>query len=591
MQLIEEPPPLREGHLASRPRVNHHGSAIAALEPEFAGSPQGDHAHPSEPDLPGVQAGVDDAKVTMRPDRASRSGGKRLTLLAMCFALFMAMLDNTIVNVALPSIQKDLGASVSGLQWVVTAYTLPFACFLLSAGLVGDIKGRKRVFLFGLALFTIASGACALAPNMLTLLIARCAQGVAAAMLFPSTLSIIRHTFQDPKERSQAIGIWAGVAGIAIAGGPVLGGVLVDAFGWQSVFLVNVPIGIAGLVVGAIFVRESMDPVGRKLDLIGQALAIAAVGSLIYALIEGPDRGWGSTVIVTLFIVSGASFLHFLVVEARSSSPMLQLHFFKDRIFSTANIVAFLLFFGMFGVLFFISLFLQDVQNLTPVEVGVRFLPATLTIGLTAPIAGKLASRIGSRIPMTAGLALMGTGVLLVGRITATSEYSTYWWALALVGTGMGLTMTPMTAAVMGAVPAERAGMASATTTTSREIGGAFGIALLGALVTGQMRGSLDTSLSQLGLSADVRGPIVDAATEGSAVQTSEIPGLEPGQLQQLTGDAFVQGLHVACSVAGIALLAGSLLAVVGMRPYVAMAKGRHRQKARQEQASSTPMP
>lgn len=520
--------------------------------------------------------------VPVSPDSATRDVpsrlAKRLTLLAMCFGLFMAMLDNTIVNVALPSIQASVDASVSGLEWVVTAYTLPFACLLLTAGLIGDVKGRKRVFMAGLVLFTAASAACALAPDMTVLVIARCVQGAAAAALFPSTLSIIRHTFSDPRERAQAIGIWAGVAGIAIAAGPVLGGVLVDSLGWQSVFLMNVPIGIIGLIVGFLFVVESKDPEGRRLDLPGQVLAIAAVGSLTYALIEGSNLGWGSIVIVTLFIVAGASLVHFLVVEARTASPMLQLKFFADRVFATANVVAFLLFFGLFGVLFFISLFLQNVQDYSPVQAGIHFLPATLSIALTAPIAGKLSSRFGSPLPMASGLTMMGIGTLSVGGISADSAYSSYWWALALVGIGVGLTMTPMTAAVMAAVPPERAGMASATTTTSREIGGVFGIALLGALVTGQMRTSLDTSLLQLGVPDQTRTALVDAATQGGAGHDAgQVPGLDAALLKTLSNDAFVQGLQVACTVAGIALLIGAVLAMFGMRPQRLPSEGRHR--------------
>ena len=520
--------------------------------------------------------------VPVSPDSATRDVptrlAKRLTLLAMCFGLFMAMLDNTIVNVALPSIQASFDASVSGLEWVVTAYTLPFACLLLTAGLIGDVKGRKLVFMAGLVLFTAASAACALAPDMTVLVIARCVQGAAAAALFPSTLSIIRHTFSDPRERAQAIGIWAGVAGIAIAGGPVLGGILVDSLGWESVFLVNVPIGIVGLIVGFLFVVESKDPEGRRLDLPGQVLAIAAVGSLTYALIEGNNLGWGSIVIVTLFIVAGASLVHFLVVEARTASPMLQLKFFADRVFATANVVAFLLFFGLFGVLFFISLFLQNVQDYSPLQAGIHFLPATLSIALTAPIAGKLSSRFGSPLPMASGLTMMGIGTLFVGGISADSAYSSYWWALALVGIGVGLTMTPMTAAVMAAVPPERAGMASATTTTSREIGGVFGIALLGALVTGQMRTSLDTSLLQLGVPDQARTALVDAATQGGAGHDAgQVPGLDAALLKTLSNDAFVQGLQVACTVAGIALLIGAVLAMFGMRPQRLPSEGRHR--------------
>jgi MFS transporter, DHA2 family, methylenomycin A resistance protein len=489
---------------------------------------------------------------------------KTLTLGAMCFALFMAMLDNTVVNVALPSIQHHLGSGVSGLQWIVDAYTLLFASLMLTGGTLGDIYGRKRTFLVGLLVFSAGSALCGLAPGIGVLIAGRAIQGVGAASLIPSTLSILTNTFPDPRERAQAIGIWAGVSGLALALGPVLGGFLVDALGWQSVFFLNVPVGIIAFVVASRVVQESKHPEGRQVDLPGQLLGVIALGSLTYALIEGNAIGWRSPVIGSLLAVALVAAVAFLLVERASRSPMLMLQFFRNPTFSAAVTVAYLVSFGMFSIFFFLSLFFQNVQGDSAVATGVRFLPQTLAIIVTAPLAGRLAGRIGSRAPMAIGLAMVGSGLLLLLRADAATPYSHLWWNFTMMGIGMGLTMTPMTAAVMGSVPAARAGMASAVTNTSREIGGVFGIALLGAIVTGRLTSVLDGRLAGLGVAARLRAPIVAAATHGGAIR--RLPGVDPAVLHQAIGDSYVSGMHVALVLAGVALLFGSALAVVFVR-------------------------
>ena len=284
---------------------------------------------------------------------------KLLTLGAMCFALFMAMLDNTVVNVALPSIQRHLGSGVSGLQWIIDAYTLVFASLMLSGGTLGDIFGRKRFFLIGLSVFTAGSLLCGVAPSLAILIAGRAVQGLGAAALMPGTLSILTNTFHDPRERAQAIGLWAGVSGLALALGPLVGGTLIDRFGWQSVFFLNVPIGVIALVVALLAVAESKNPEGRRLDLPGQALAIVALGSLTYALIEANNYGWTSTTILALFVTAAVAGAAFLWVEARSSSPMLQLKFFRNPTFAAAAACAGIISFGMFGMFFFMTLFFQ----------------------------------------------------------------------------------------------------------------------------------------------------------------------------------------------------------------------------------------
>ncbi len=487
---------------------------------------------------------------------------KLLTLLAMCFALFMAMLDNTVVNVALPKIQGDLGSGVSGLQWIVDAYVLMFASLMLTGGTLGDIFGRKRMFLSGLSIFTIASLMCGLAPNLTILILARGLQGVGAAALMPGTLSILTQTFPDPRERAQAIGLWAGVSGLALALGPVVGGALVDGLGWQSVFFLNVPIGILAFFVVTRVVAESKHPEGRTVDLPGQVLAIGWLGALTYALIEGNASGWTSPLIMTLLAVAVLGLLAFLFVEHRSSSPMLQLSFFRNRTFAAANSVASLVSFGMFGMFFFLSLFMQEILRFSAVGAGVRFLPTTVAIIITAPLAGRLASRIGSRVPMTVGLALCGTSLLILHGVSATSSYGDFWYALLIMGVGMGLTMAPMTAAVMSSVPRERSGMASATTNTSREVGGVFGIALLGALLTAKMKSTLTVSLAALDLPSGVRDQVIERATHGGAGGGGNVPAAVSDAIRS----AFVGGMRVSLLVASIALFVGSAVAFTFIR-------------------------
>ena len=489
---------------------------------------------------------------------------KILTLGAMCFALFMAMLDNTVVNVALPTIQGHFGSGVSGLQWVIDGYTLVFAAFMLTGGTLGDLYGRKRVFLIGLTIFTAGSLLAALAPSLNILIAGRAVQGLGAAALLPGTLSILTQTFPDPKERAQAIGIWAGVSGMALALGPIVGGALVDSLGWQSVFFLNIPIGVVAFIVASRVVKESKNPEGRHLDLAGQVLAVVGLGTLTYALIEANNLGWTSPTIIGLFATAAIATGLFIWVELRSSSPMLQLSFFKNRTFAAAATVAGLVSFGMFGVFFFLTLFLQNVEGYSAFQAGLRSLPMTAAIIVMAPTAGWLAGRIGPRIPMAVGLAIVGVGMLLMERITPGMPYGQLWWNLTLLGVGMGLVMTPMTAAVMGAVPRARAGMASATSNASREVGGVFGIALLGAIVTHWFAKDLRNALAAFPLPAAVKERIVALAGQGGGTAKGSLPtGVDPVALHHAVDSAFVSGMHVAFLVSAVVLLTGSVVAAV----------------------------
>ncbi|MDX6440411.1 MAG: hypothetical protein QOE43_140 [Gaiellaceae bacterium] len=405
------------------------------------------------------------------------------TLAAVAFGLFMIMLDNTIVNVALPSIQRSLHMSLSSLEWIVTAYALTFAALLITGGKLGDLYGRKRMFIAGLVVFTLASLACGLAPNAGFLIGARAVQGIGAALMNPATLSIITATF-PPKERGQAIGIWAGVSALALAIGPLIGGLIVDNINWHWIFYVNVPVGVVGVIVSRWVIAESRDTSHEQsIDLPGLVTSGGALLALSYALIEGNQHGWGSPEIIGLFAGAVVLFAAFIVLELRQRLPMLDLELFKIGSFVGANIVAMLVSLGMFGVFFFISLYVQNVLGYSPTKAGAIFLPMTILIILIAPIAGKLSDRVGSRWLMGTGMAILGVSLLLYQRIGLHTGFWSLLPQLVLGGIGMALTMSPMTSAAMGSVPTDKAGVGSGVLNSFRQVGGSLGIALMGAIL------------------------------------------------------------------------------------------------------------
>jgi EmrB/QacA subfamily drug resistance transporter len=419
----------------------------------------------------------------MRARIFAEENKKWWTLAAVAFGLFMIMLDNTIVNVALPSIQRSLHMSISSLEWIVTAYALTFAALLITGGKLGDLYGRRRMFIAGLVVFTLASLACGLAPNAGFLIGARAVQGVGAALMNPATLSIITATF-PPKERGQAIGIWAGVSALALAIGPLIGGLIVDNINWHWIFYVNVPVGVVGILVSRWVIAESRDTSHEQsIDFPGLVTSGGALLALSYALIEGNQRGWGSPEIIGLFVGSAVLLAVFIWLELRQRLPMLDLGLFKIGSFAGANIVAMLVSLGMFGVFFFISLYVQNVLGYSPTKAGAIFLPMTVLIILIAPIAGKLSDRVGSRWLMGAGMAILGISLLLYQRIGLHTGFWSLLPQLVLGGVGMALTMSPMTSAAMGSVPVDKAGVGSGVLNSFRQVGGSLGIALMGAIL------------------------------------------------------------------------------------------------------------
>jgi EmrB/QacA subfamily drug resistance transporter len=408
------------------------------------------------------------------------------TLAAVSFGLFMIMLDNTVVNVALPSIQRDLGVGLSELEWIVSGYALTFAALMLIGGKLADAYGRRLVFVIGIVVFTVASLLCGLATSGTMLIAARVLQGSGAALMSPATLSIITATF-PPRQRGTAVGIWAGVSALALAIGPLIGGLLTEHASWNWIFFVNVPVGLIGIGASFLLIDESRDPTHDRLDLPGLATSAVGLFALTYGLIEANGYGWGSTRIVGAFVVAVVALVSFVVLERHQRSPMLDLTLFRNRTYVGANLVILLVALAMFGVFFFVSLYMQNVLGYSAVEAGAAFLPMTILIIIVAPIAGRVSDRLGSRGLMTAGMLLLAAQLFYFSRLGLTATFWTLLPGLVLGGFGMSMTMTPSTAAATRAVPVAKAGVGAAVLNALRQVGGSLGIALMGAIMAAKL--------------------------------------------------------------------------------------------------------
>ncbi len=494
------------------------------------------------------------------------------TLGAMCFALFMIMLDNTVVNVALPSIQNDLGASISGLEWTVNGYTLSFAVLLATGGRLGDIFGRRRMFLIGVVIFALSSATAGLAPDETSLVVSRIVQGVGAALMMPGTLSIITDAF-PAHERGKAMGTWAGVSALALAIGPVLGGFLTENVSWRAIFYINIPVAIGAVAATLFAVRESRDTsVGRDVDYPGVAVLTIGLTALVLALVEGNSWGWGSAQTLGLIALAVIALPAFVFVENRVKAPMVQFDLLADRNFLGAIVVAMIISFAMLGVFFFLALYMQDILGYSPLEAGVRFLPSTLMIVLVAPIAGRLADRFGPRWLIAGGLLLVAASLFSFSGIAVDSSYLDLLPGFMLLGIGIAMTMSPMTSAAMNAVPVQKAGIASGVLSMFRMVGGSLGIAVTGAIFQGLVSSKLDTLLSGSGIDAAQRSGIADSLGSGSV--SGALGGLAPAQAREATtagSEAFVYALSNAMVVAAVVALAGAAVGAFAIR---AKAKG-----------------
>jgi EmrB/QacA subfamily drug resistance transporter len=445
------------------------------------------------------------------------------TLGAVAFGLFMIMLDNTVVNVALPAIQDDLAADLSELEWIVTGYALTFAALMLTGGKLADLLGRRLIFVVGLAIFTASSLACGLADSGEMLIAARIVQGAGAALMNPATLSIITATF-PPHQRGMAIGMWAGVSALALAIGPLVGGLLTEHASWHWIFFINVPIGLLAIAASFVLIDESRDTSEvQRLDLPGLVTSAVGLFSLTYGLIEGNTYGWSSGRIVTAFAVAAVALVGFVLLERHQRTPMLDLSLFRNRTFAGANAVMLLVALAMFGVFFFVSLYMQNILGYSAVQAGAAFLPMTLLIVLIAPLAGKTSDRFGSRWLMGAGMTLLAAQLFYFSRLGLEESYWSILPAMLIGGVGMALVMTPSAAAAMSGVPVDKAGVGSAVLNSARQVGGSVGIALIGAIVAHEAGG-------------------------------------------RRTPEAFVDGFSTALVVASLIALAGAALAILVVR-------------------------
>jgi EmrB/QacA subfamily drug resistance transporter len=479
------------------------------------------------------------------------------TLGAMCFALFMMMLDNTVVNVALPSIQRDLHASLSALEWTINAYTLTLAVFMVTGGRLGDIFGRRRLFLIGVAVFGVSSAVIGLSPDGTILVAFRAIQGIGAACMMPATLSIITQTF-PPEQRGMAIGTWAGVSAMALAIGPVFGGFLTQSVSWRAIFFINPPIALIAVAVTLFATRESRDEtVDRTVDYAGIIALTVGLTALVLALVEGNSWHWGSPRIIGLFALAVSGLVAFVRIELRSRAPMVDFSFFRARSFLGSNLVAFFVTFAMFSQFFFLTLYLQNVLHYSPLQTGLRFLPSTILIIIAGPVAGRLADRIGPRPLITLGLAVVAGALFIQSGITPHTGYGLLLPGFVLMGIGMGLVMSPMSTAAMNAVDRTKAGVASGTLSMSRMVGGTFGVAVMGALVAAIGGADLNSSLPNL--PAATRSAIANALGSGGSVSGAHVSH----QIVTATNDAFVSALGTGLTVSAIVAAGAAVLAAV----------------------------
>ncbi len=481
-----------------------------------------------------------------------------LTLLVLCVSLLVIVIDNTIVNVALPTLVRDLGTSISDLQWVVDAYTLVFAGLLLTAGSLGDRFGRKGALTLGLVIFGGASASAAFAGGVTALIGARAVMGIGAALIMPATLSILTNVFTDARERALAIGLWSGVAGIAVALGPVTGGFLLDHFWWGSVFIVNVPIVIGAVIAGRFLVPTSRNPERPRIDVVGAVLSILGLGALVASIIEAPSNGWTSPVILVGFAVAVVALVAFVAWERHVEEPMLDVGFFANARFTAASVNVTLVFFALFGFIFLATQYLQFVLGYSAFDAGVRTLPFAAALMVMAPLSSKTVQWFGTKRVVVTGMLLFAAGLVVASTATVTSGYPRVMVAMILMGTGMGLSVAPATESIMGSLPLHQAGVGSAVNDTSREVGGALGVAIVGSMLSSLYSANLDRRLP-----AAVPGPVRDAADQsvGAALQVSAQLGRVGAPLADAAREAFVDAMSRASLVtAGVALL-GAVLA------------------------------
>jgi MFS transporter, DHA2 family, multidrug resistance protein len=485
-----------------------------------------------------------------------------IALLVLCLAELLVTIDNTIVNVALPTLSRELNAGTSGLQWVVDGYTLVFAGLLLAAGHLGDRFGRRRALLAGMVGFGAISAVAATAGSLAELVGARAVMGAFAALIFPATLALVTMIFPERRERVAAVGIWSAVAGVAVALGPVSGGWLLEHYTWHAVFWVNVPVAIIAIAATLRFVPESRAAHRGRFDGVGVVLSVTAITLFVWTVIEGPHHGWAAPISIGGFAVGAALLGTFVAWERRQASPILDIRLFTNRRFSAGAAAISIAFFGLFGFIFLITQYFQAVKGYSTFAAGVRTLPFALVIGAISPISVRLAQRIGTAVVVSSGLVLMSGGFALAATTRADSSYfGLIITAMVLVAAGLGLISGPATEAIMGALPAESAGAGSAVNDTTREVGGTLGVAVMGSVLAGIYASRLRDGLSHIPLPQPARAAVLSSVTQGLDVARRAGSSGLTRQVQ----DAFLSGLHSASLVAAGATLAGAAVVAVAL--------------------------
>jgi MFS transporter, DHA2 family, multidrug resistance protein len=481
------------------------------------------------------------------------------TLATLCLSLLIIVMDNTILNVAIPSLVAELGATNSQLQWIVDGYTLVFAGLLLTTGSLGDRFGRKLALRIGIIVFGVGSVLSALATSPSQLIATRSLMGVGGALIMPSTLSILTNVFRDPRERGRAIAIWAGFSGLGVALGPVIGGFLLAHFSWSSVFWVNLPIGLTALIAGWFFVPETKDAAAARLDPFGALLSIVGLGAVLFSIIEGPSKGWTSAEVLVSAAIGVAGVAAFVSWERTTDHPMLDMSFFSNPRFTAANVAVTLTFFAMFGSLFLMTQYWQFVHGFTPLAAGVHLVPYAMTMMITAPLSARLVEKLGTKRVVTIGLSTISAAMLVLSTIHADSSYLRVIVNMCFMAVGMGLTMAPATESVMGSLPRAKAGVGSAVNDTTRQMGGALGVAVIGSLVASVYAAGIDDVASRFGLAgaqlARVRGSL------GAALKESLTFGADGAALADSANRAFVDGLARGLRVGSVVVMVAAVIA------------------------------
>ncbi len=505
-------------------------------------------------------------------DARSGSGGRNqsLALATLLFVLFLTFLDNTIVTVVLANVQSELHASVSQLQWVVNGYALTFAGLMLSFGTIGDLLGRKKVMLTGVAVFCAGSIIAAVAPSTDILIAGRVVMGIGAAASEPGTLSMIRHLYPNRAERARSLGVWVAVSSLGLALGPLIGGLLVYGWSWRAIFWFNVFFGLLAFSSAVIVLPESSDPVRARFDFVGFFLGALSLGTLTFGIILGETAGYLTWWIDLLFFFSLAAIITFVFAELRAKNPVLNVRYFQKAAFAGSNIIAFTVYFGTFAIFFMVALYLQVVASTSPLGLALNFVPLAVGMVAASLFTGRWVAVWGPRVPMATGCLLAGTGILLTNaNITPHAGIGQIGWTMFLPGVGVGMAMVPVTSAALGSVPPEHSGMAASTTNTFRELGAVVGVATLGSIVNGQLTVNLVQRLTAIGIPKQFQSLVVSAVTTGTYQGEAKAAAAQNHAIAHIVNEvvsaaygAFGHGLTISLNIAGALLLASAVLAL-----------------------------